>query len=175
MLNQALLIGHTGAEPEIRTTQGGKAYASLRIATNRYSKKGGEKKGYTTWHTVEIWDAPMVNWLASKTLPKGSKVFVQGEIRHDQFTDKYGVERYFSKVVIVGPGHELKALDRPEQPSAPRASATRSTRPAGGAFDASMEGSGELAQVERRDLLADTADMSAIRAEHSDVEPHPQF
>ncbi len=58
---------------------------------------------------------PTVNWLASKGLAKGAKVFVQGEIRQDRYTDKDGVERFFSKVVIAMPGHELKSLDRPEQ------------------------------------------------------------
>jgi single-strand DNA-binding protein len=115
MLNQVQLIGFTGAEAEIRTTQGGKKYASLRVATSRYTKKGGEKTDYTTWHQIEIWNQATVKWLASKALPKGAKVFIQGEIRNEQYTDKDGVERYFSKVVIAAPGHELKSLDRPEQ------------------------------------------------------------
>mgnify|MGYP001548574860 CR=1 FL=1 len=55
-----------------------------------------------------------MNWLASKGLAKGAKVYVQGEIRHDHFTDKEGVERYGSKGCIAMPGHELKSLDRPE-------------------------------------------------------------
>ena len=41
-------------------------------------------------------------------------VRLQGEIRHDRFTDKEGVERFFSKVVVSLPGHEVKSLDRPE-------------------------------------------------------------
>ena len=115
MLNQVQLIGFTGAEPDIRTTQSGKKVATLRVATSRYTKKGNEKKDYTTWHRVEIWNQATVNWLASKTLPKGAKVFVQGEIRNEEYTDKDGVDRYVSKVVIAAPGHELKSLDRPEQ------------------------------------------------------------
>ena len=115
MLNQVQLIGFTGAEPEIRTTQGGKKVATMRVATSRYTKKDGERIDYTTWHSVEIWNPSTVNWLATKTLAKGAKVFVQGEIRHDRYTDNEGVERFFSKVVIAMPGHELKSLDRPEQ------------------------------------------------------------
>ena len=115
MLNQVQLIGFTGAEAEIRTTQGGKKYASLRVATSRYTKKGGEKKDYTTWHQVEIWTPATVNWLATKTLPKGSKVFVQGEIRNEHYKDKDDQDRYFTKVVVAMAGHELKSLDRPEQ------------------------------------------------------------
>jgi single-strand DNA-binding protein len=115
MLNQVQLIGFTGAEPDIRTTQGGKKVATLRVATSRYTKKGGERTDYTTWHSVEIWNQATVNWLESKGLSKGAKVFVQGEIRHDRYTDNESVERFFSKVVIAMPGHELKSLDRPEQ------------------------------------------------------------
>jgi len=115
MLNQVQLMGFTGAEPEIRTTQGDKKVATLRVCTSRYTKKGGERKDYPTWHQVEIWNPATVKWLFSRGLPKGAKVFVQGEIRHDRYTDKDGVERFFSKVVIAMPGHELKSLDHPEQ------------------------------------------------------------
>ena len=114
MLNKVQLIGFTGADAEIRTVSGGKKVATLRVATNRYTKKGDERKDYTTWHTVEIWNQGTVNWLESRGLPKGSKVFVEGEIRHDRFTDNSGQERFFSKVVVATPQHEVKSLDRPE-------------------------------------------------------------
>ena len=115
MLNQVQLIGFTGAESEIRTTQGGKKVATLRVCTSRYTKKNGERKDYPTWHQVEIWNQATVNWLASRVLAKGAKVFVQGEIRHDRYTDNSGQERFFFKVVVASPQHELKSLDRPEQ------------------------------------------------------------
>lgn len=114
MLNQVQLIGFTGADAEIRSTQGGKKVATLRVCTSRYTKKNGERKDYPTWHQVEIWNQATVNWLASKGLAKGSKVFVQGEIRHDRFADTDGIERFFSKVVVARPGQMLTALDRPE-------------------------------------------------------------
>jgi len=113
MLNKVQLIGFTGAEPEIRSTNGGKRVALLRVATSRYPRKNGERQDYTTWHTVEIWSAVTVNWLASKGLAKGSKVYIEGEIRNDRYTDSQGIERYISKVVVATSGHELKSLDRP--------------------------------------------------------------
>ena len=115
MLNQVQLIGFMGADAEIRTTDKGKKYATLRVCTSRYTKKNGERKDYPTWHQVEIWSPGTVAWLSSKGLAKGAKVFVQGEIRHDRYTDNEGVERFFSKVVVSMPGQELKSLDRPEQ------------------------------------------------------------
>jgi len=114
MLNKVQLIGFTGAEPEIRTVSDGKKVATLRVATSRYSKKGGERRDFTTWHQVEIWNQGAVNWLEARPLPVGAKVFVEGEIRHDRYTDQAGQERFFSKVMVVTPGHELKALDRKE-------------------------------------------------------------
>lgn len=114
MLNKVQLIGFTGAEAEIRSTAGGKKVATLRVATNRYTKKGGEKKDYTTWHTVEVWNPGTVKWLEGRSLPTGSKVFVEGEIRHDRYTDTGGTKRFFSKVIVATPQHELKFLDRPE-------------------------------------------------------------
>ncbi|MEW5687281.1 MAG: single-stranded DNA-binding protein [Pseudomonadota bacterium] len=88
--------------------------AMMRVATNRYTKKDGDRKDYTTWHQVEIWNQGTVGWLEGRHLPKGSKVFVEGEIRHDRYTDQSGQERFFSKVVVATPQHELKSLDRQE-------------------------------------------------------------
>lgn len=114
MLNQVQLIGFTGAEAEVRTTQGGKQVAMLRVCTSRTTRKDGERKDYPVWHQIEIWAPATVKWLADKGLPKGAKVYVQGEIRHDRYTDKDGVERFFSKIVVTTPGQTLTALDRPE-------------------------------------------------------------
>lgn len=114
MLNKAQLIGFTGGDSEIRTTLKGKTYAVLRVATSRYAKKDNERQDYTTWHQVEVWSASTVKWLEGRILPKGAKVFVEGEIRHERYTDKDGKEHYFTKIVIAGPGHELKSLDRSE-------------------------------------------------------------
>ena len=114
MLNKVQLIGFTGADAEIRTIPGGKKVALLRVATSRYTKKGGERRDFTTWHQVEIWSPGTVNWLESRGLPKGSKVYVEGEIRNERYTDKDDKDHFFAKIVIAGAGHELKSLDRPE-------------------------------------------------------------
>lgn len=114
MLNKAQLIGFTGADSEIRTTLKGKKYAVLRVATSRYTKKEGERQDFTTWHQVEIWSPGTVKWLEGRVLAKGTKVYVEGEIRNERYTDKDGKEHYFTKIVVAGPGHALKSLDRPE-------------------------------------------------------------
>ena len=114
MLNKVQLIGFTGADAEIRTTSKGKKVAVLRVATSRYTKKGGERQDFTTWHQVEIWSPGTVKWLESRLLTKGTKVYVEGEIRNERYTDKEGGERFFSTVVGATPPHELRSLDRPD-------------------------------------------------------------
>ena len=83
MLNKVQLIGFTGAEAEVRTTSGGKKVATLRVATNRYTKAGGERKDYTTWHQVEIWNQGTVGWLDTRGLPKGDRKSVGRERVYD--------------------------------------------------------------------------------------------
>ena len=68
MLNQVQLIGFTGAEAEVRTTQGGKQVAMLRVCTSRTTRKDGERKDYPVWHQIEIWAPATVKWLADKAL-----------------------------------------------------------------------------------------------------------
>jgi single-strand DNA-binding protein len=114
MLNKAQLIGFTGKDSEIRSTTKGRKYAVLRVATSRYTKKDGEKQEFTEWHQIEIWSPGTVKWLEGRTLPKGAKVYVEGEMRTERYTDKDGHEKYFAKIIVAGPGHELKSLDRPE-------------------------------------------------------------
>ena len=115
MLNKVQLIGFTGADAEIRTTSraarrsppcGSPPTATpRRTASGRTTRPGTRSRSGTRARSAGS---------AAKGLPKGSKVFVEGEIRHDRYTDKDGQERFFSKVVVATPQHELKSLDRQE-------------------------------------------------------------
>ena len=113
MLNKVQLIGFTGAEAEIRTTSGGKKVATLRVATSRYTKKGGDRKDYTTWHQVEIWNQGTVGWLAPRRSPRGPRCSSKARSATTATPTREGQERFFSKVVVATPQHELKSLDRP--------------------------------------------------------------
>ena len=55
-VNKVILIGHLGADPEVRYTQGGQAVADMRIATNEsYTNKSGERTEKTEWHKIVVW------------------------------------------------------------------------------------------------------------------------
>ncbi|UOK70156.1 single-stranded DNA-binding protein [Ancylobacter polymorphus] len=114
-VNKAILIGNLGRDPEIRTFQNGGRIASMRIATSETwrDKDSGERKERTQWHSVVIFNEPLVR-VAEQFLRKGSKVYVEGQIETRKHTDQAGVERYYTEVVLRPFRGEITLLDRQE-------------------------------------------------------------
>jgi len=77
-LNRVQLIGHLGADPEMRQTQDGRPIARMRIATSdRWrDKETGERRERTEWHTVIVFNENLCK-LAEQYLKKGSKVYIE--------------------------------------------------------------------------------------------------
>ena len=97
-INKAILIGHLGADPEVRTTQGGQTVASLRIATaDAWTDKGGGKQERTEWHSVTVWGKTAEN--CGRFLAKGRQVYVEGRLQSREYQDKEGQTRKVWEVV----------------------------------------------------------------------------
>ncbi|WP_227657419.1 single-stranded DNA-binding protein [Candidatus Magnetaquicoccus inordinatus] len=110
-LNKVQLIGHLGADPEVRFTQDGRAIAGLRIATSdSWTDKQGQKQERTEWHSVSIFGK--LAEIAQHYLRKGSKVFLEGQLQTDKYTDKQGIERYSTKIVLTPYNGQMILLDR---------------------------------------------------------------
>jgi single-strand DNA-binding protein len=100
MVNKVILIGNLGRDPEVRSTSGGQAVASLRVATSRSwtDKQSGQRKEETEWHEVEVWGKQAEQ--CREYLSKGRQVFVEGRLKTDKWQDKQsGQDRYKVKVV----------------------------------------------------------------------------
>ena len=55
-LNEVMIIGNVGADPEMRFSPDGKPVTSFRVATNRvYTTLEGERKQETEWFAVVAW------------------------------------------------------------------------------------------------------------------------
>lgn len=127
MLNQAQLIGNVGKDPDIRSTQAGNKVAQFSIATSERwkDKETGEVKEHTEWHRVVVWGDQIIDNLISKYVKKGSKLYVQGQIKTREYADKEGIKRYTTEIVVQGIGGQIKLLDsagngtRPPAPDAP--------------------------------------------------------
>ncbi|WP_325050395.1 single-stranded DNA-binding protein [Falsigemmobacter faecalis] len=113
-LNRVTLLGRLGADPEIRSTQGGEKVATFRIATSEQWKDrdSGEKKERTEWHTVVAWGNLAL--IAEKWLAKGRRVYVEGPQRTRKWQDQAGHDRYSTEVVLSGFGSRLDVIDWPE-------------------------------------------------------------
>ena len=111
-LNKVTLIGNLGAKPDIRFTKDGKPIANLSIATSEswLDKRSGERAQRTEWHRVVIFAEGLAK-VAEKFLGKGSKVYVEGELRTRKWTDNDGIERYTTEIVLQGFNTKLVMLD----------------------------------------------------------------
>ncbi|HEY9579729.1 MAG TPA: single-stranded DNA-binding protein [Rhizorhapis sp.] len=111
-VNKVILIGNLGAEPEVRSFQNGGKVCNIRIATSESWKdrNTGERKDRTEWHTVAIFSEGLVN-VAERFLRKGSKVYVEGQLRTRKWQDQSGQDRYTTEVVLQGFDAKLVMLD----------------------------------------------------------------
>jgi len=111
-VNKVILIGNLGADPEVKTFQNGGRIANLRIATseNWKDKNTGERKERTEWHTVVLNSDGLVG-VAERYLRKGSKVYIEGQLRTRKWQDASGNDRYSTEVSVGGMGGVLTMLD----------------------------------------------------------------
>ena len=110
-LNKVTLIGNLGADPEIRHTNDSKPIANMRIATSeRWKDTNGNRVERTEWHRVVIFSEGLAN-VAEKYLQKGSKVYLEGQLRTRKWTDRDGNDRYSTEIHLQGYDAKLVMLD----------------------------------------------------------------
>ncbi|MBC2666031.1 single-stranded DNA-binding protein [Novosphingobium flavum] len=111
-VNKVILVGNLGADPEVRSFQNGGKVCNLRIATSESWKDrtSGERQERTEWHTVAIFSEGLAG-VAERFLKKGSKVYLEGQLRTRKWQDQQGNDRYSTEVVLQGPGAVLTMLD----------------------------------------------------------------
>ena len=100
-VNKVILVGNLGKDPEVRHTQDGKPIVSLSIATSESwrDKSSGERKEKTEWHRVVIFNENLAK-IAEQYLKKGSTVYIEGALQTRKYTDKDGVEKYSTEIVL---------------------------------------------------------------------------
>jgi single-strand DNA-binding protein len=97
--NSVRLIGHIGQNPEVRSLNSGKKLAKFSIAINEsYRNDTGERITDTQWHNVTAWGKQAE--LVEKLLKKGSEVAIDGKLNNNSYTDKDGVKRYATDIVL---------------------------------------------------------------------------
>jgi len=108
--NRVQLIGHLGADPELKVLENGVKLSRIRIATNEsYKNNKGEWVDETQWHSITLWDQMAER--AQQQLNKGSYILLEGKLTSRNYTDSAGVKKYTVEVRATG----FMALDKKPQ------------------------------------------------------------
>ncbi len=117
-VNRVILVGHLGADSELRYTGAGAAVAKFRLATSEVFKdKDGQRREETEWHRVNLWGKQAE--AVQQYLVKGKQVYVEGRLQTRKWQDKEGQDRYTTevradRVVLLGGGGGARASQTPE-------------------------------------------------------------
>ena len=151
-LNKVQLIGHLGAEPEVRPLNNGGNVANLRIATSERwrDKITGEPIERTEWHRVSIFGK--LAEIAAQYLQKGSQVYIEGKLRTRKWQAQDGQDRYTTEIIVDISGSMQMLGARPDATAAaprpnqnqhpnqhPNAHQTRTQAPAQTAAEAQFQ------------------------------------
>ena len=109
-VNKVILVGNLGNDPEVSFLPSGEGVANFSIATSeRWTDKStGEKHENTEWHRLTAYGR--LAEIAAELLKKGRQVYVEGRLRTRKWTDKQGVERFTTEIIV----RELQLLGKRE-------------------------------------------------------------
>ena len=124
-VNKFIGIGNLGKDPEMRFMPNGNAVTNFSIAiSEKYKDKtSGEQKEITEWVNIVMFGK--LAEIAGEYLGKGSKVYIEGKLKTEKYTDKNGIEKYTTKVVaekmdmLSSKGETKPAASRPAAPPVP--------------------------------------------------------
>ena len=139
-VNKVILVGNLGRDPESRSTPNGTQIVSFSIATsdNWTDKQTGQRQERTEWHNITVFDK--LASICAQYLRKGSKVYVEGSLRTEKYTDKQtGAEKYSTKIIAntmqmldsrnEGSGYQAPAQQGGYQSQAPSAPSQQQASP----------------------------------------------
>ncbi|CAD7769674.1 Single-stranded DNA-binding protein [Candidatus Methanoperedenaceae archaeon GB50] len=111
-INKVILIGHLGADPELRYTPNGTPVANFRIATTeRWTNKQGERTESTEWHRIVAWGK--LGEFCGQYLNKGKQIYIEGRLRTRSWEDRDGKKQWTTEIIA----QRLQLLGKPEKPS----------------------------------------------------------
>lgn len=99
-LNRVMIIGNVGKDPKF--IESGEGIAKLSLATTEIGKDKTEK---TEWHNVTVFGK--LSGIVRDYVTKGAKVFVEGRLHLNKWTDKEGKEHLSTDIIA----HSLQVLN----------------------------------------------------------------
>ena len=140
-VNKVTILGHVWNDPEVRHNQDGKPIVNLSVATSESwrDKATGERKEKSEWHRVVIFNEGLAK-VAEQYVKKGSQVYIEGQLQTRKWTDKDGVEKYSTEIVLQNFNCTLKLVGgKPDSESREREDRPVMDNTRAGGFDLSDE------------------------------------
>ena len=97
--NSVRLFGNIGNDPEVKEIGTDKKVAKFSLATTEsYKNESGERVSDTQWHNLIAWGNNAK--VAEMYLKKGSEIAIEGKLTSRNYTDKEGVKRYVTEIIV---------------------------------------------------------------------------
>jgi single-strand DNA-binding protein len=117
-VNQILVIGFLGKDPQTASTNNGTPVLKFSVATNKYwTDANDERHERAQWHQIVAF-GPGFSKLAER-LKSGSQVFVQGELQTREYertiqvpSGKKFIEHKIKQLVVEIKADTIRVLDR---------------------------------------------------------------
>lgn len=97
MYNKVIMLGRITQDLELKTTPSGVSVLTFSIAVDRrFQTKGEEKK--SDFFNCVAWrnEADFI----SRFWSKGKAILIEGELQNRSYTDKNGVTRYITEIIV---------------------------------------------------------------------------
>ncbi len=108
-INKAIIVGHVGADPEIRFTKDKSKLAILSVATHQFYKDKATDKllDKTDWHDVTVFRPHLVS-LIEENVKKGDEIHIEGSLSKVTWSNSAGVERVQTQIQVRDAEHTVR-------------------------------------------------------------------
>lgn len=103
-MNQVIIIGNLGKDPELAYTSNQKALCKMSVGTKERGRDGQDD--VTTWHNVVVFNELAEN--AAASLSKGDRVIVIGTARKQKYEKRDGTTGYSDEIRATEVGANLR-------------------------------------------------------------------
>lgn len=99
-LNRVEFVGHLGQAPVITKFENGGKKAEFSLATSDgYKDNDGNWQDSTDWHNC--FATGKLAEVIENYFQKGTKVYLEGKLKHRTYDDKDGIKRYVTEVRVT--------------------------------------------------------------------------
>ncbi len=95
-VNKVVLVGHLGADPEMKNGSSGNPFTTFSLATSDNLVKDGQCVERTEWHRIIAFGK--LAEICDKLLHKGKQIYLEGRIQTRSW-EQDGVKRYTTEII----------------------------------------------------------------------------